>query len=91
MAYSTPESCLGRLSSFRAQIVGVTSRIAIFVLSVMLIATGPAPALAAAPDAVLEWIAIMNTTVLAGASSPLVSSRNVALVSASVFDAVNGH
>jgi len=59
-------------------------------LSVMLLATGPAPVLAAAPDAVLEWIAIMNTTVLAGGSSPLVSTRNVALVSASVFDAVNG-
>ena len=32
----------------------------------------------------------MNSTVLAGGSSPLVSTRNVALVSASVFDAVNG-
>ncbi len=32
----------------------------------------------------------MNTTVLAGGTNPLVSSRVVALVSASVFDAVNG-
>lgn len=32
----------------------------------------------------------MNTTVIAGGSSPLVSSRVVALVSSSVFDAVNG-
>jgi hypothetical protein len=39
---------------------------------------------------VLEWIGIMNTTVIAGGTNPLVSSRVVALVSASVFDAVNG-
>jgi PAP2 superfamily len=32
----------------------------------------------------------MNTTVIAGGSSPLVTTRAVALVSASVFDAVNG-
>jgi len=53
-------------------------------------AVSPRPAAAAAPDPVLEWIGIMNTTVIAGGSSPLVSSRVVALVSASVFDAVNG-
>ncbi len=41
-------------------------------------------------DPVLEWNAIMNTTVITGGSSPLVSTRVVALVSASVFDAVNG-
>jgi len=52
-------------------------------------AVSPRPAAAAAPDPVLEWIGIMNTTVIAGGSSPLVSSRVVALVSASVFDAVN--
>jgi len=43
-----------------------------------------------ASDQVLDWIAIMNTTVLNGGTSPLVSTRNVALVSAAVFDAVNG-
>ncbi|HXA82030.1 MAG TPA: vanadium-dependent haloperoxidase [Methylomirabilota bacterium] len=32
----------------------------------------------------------MNTTVIAGGTNPLVSTRVVALVSASVFDAVNG-
>ncbi len=53
-------------------------------------AVSPRPAAAATPDPVLEWIGIMNTTVIAGGSSPLVSSRVVALVSASVFDAVNG-
>jgi hypothetical protein len=53
-------------------------------------AVSPRPAAAAAPDPVLEWIGVMNTTVIAGGSSPLVSSRVAALVSASVFDAVNG-
>ena len=32
----------------------------------------------------------MNDTVIAGGTNPLVTSRNVAFVSASVFDAVNG-
>jgi PAP2 superfamily len=48
------------------------------------------PASAASPDPVLEWIAIMNDTVIAGGTSPLVTSRVTALVTASVFDAVNG-
>ncbi|HTB95004.1 MAG TPA: vanadium-dependent haloperoxidase [Candidatus Sulfotelmatobacter sp.] len=55
-----------------------------------LVVAGPVPVSAAAPDTVLEWIGIMNTTVLAGGTNPLVSTRVVALVSASVFDAVNG-
>jgi PAP2 superfamily len=59
-------------------------------LIVALLAAGPLPVSATAPDSVLEWIGIMNTTVLAGGTSPLVSTRVVALVSASVFDAVNG-
>jgi hypothetical protein len=42
------------------------------------------------PDPVLAWNAIMNETVIADGTSPLVTSRVVALVSASVFDAVNG-
>src|ERR1700692_1563395 len=90
MAYTARRFYPARFSSFRAQIIGVTSRIAILMLSVALLVTAPATVLAAAPDPVLQWIAIMNTTVLAGGSSPLVSSRNAALVSASVFDAVNG-
>jgi hypothetical protein len=43
-----------------------------------------------AVDQVLEWNAIMNDTVIAGATSPLATTRVVALVSGSVFDAVNG-
>jgi hypothetical protein len=50
----------------------------------------PSQATAAATDPVLEWIGIMNDTVLAGGSSSLVTTRVAALVSASVFDAVNG-
>lgn len=45
---------------------------------------------ARASDQVLDWVQIMNDTILAGGSTPLVSSRVVALVSSSVFDAVNG-
>jgi hypothetical protein len=56
----------------------------------MLLAASPMSILAATPDPVLERIAIMNDTVLAGGTNPLVTSRVVALVSASVFDAVNG-
>jgi hypothetical protein len=41
-------------------------------------------------DPVLEWIGIMNDTALAAGTSPLATSRVVALVSASVYDAVNG-
>src|ERR1700739_3834666 len=50
----------------------------------------PILAVAAAPDPVLRWIEIMNNTVLTANSSPLITTRVVALVSASVFDAVNG-
>ena len=53
-------------------------------------AVSPRPAAAAAPDPVLEWIGIMNTTVLKAGTAPNVTGRVVALVSASVFDAVNG-
>ena len=48
------------------------------------------PAAAAAPDPVLEWIGVMNNTVLTAGTAPNVTGRVVALVSASVFDAVNG-
>lgn len=52
--------------------------------------TAGIPLRAATTDAVLAWNAIMNDTVLAGGTSPIVTSRVVALVSASVFDAFNG-
>ena len=50
----------------------------------------PRLAVAAPPDPVLEWINIMNATVLAEGTSPFITSRVSAMVSASVFDAVNG-
>jgi len=54
------------------------------------IAATPSPSAAAPPDPVLEWINIMNDTVLAGGTPPFFTSRIAAMVSASVFDAVNG-
>ena len=50
----------------------------------------PRLAVAAPPDPVLEWINIMNNTVLEAGTSPFITSRIAAMVSASVFDAVNG-
>ena len=50
----------------------------------------PRPAVAAPPDPVLEWINVMNNTVLAGGTSPFASTRIAAMLSASVFDSVNG-
>ena len=49
-----------------------------------------ASSVASASDQVLDWIGITNSTVLAGATNPLATSRVLALVSSSVFDAVNG-
>jgi hypothetical protein len=59
-------------------------------LLALLLAANAVPAKSTVPDSVLQWIAITNDAVLAGQSSPLVSTRVTALVSASVFDAVNG-
>lgn len=70
--------------------VGTTIRSAMLVLLVVLLATNPVTVSAAAPDPVLEWIGVMNDTVLTAGTAPNVTSRVVALVSASVFDAVNG-
>jgi hypothetical protein len=50
----------------------------------------PALVQAASPDPVLEWNTIMNATVLAGGTTPLVTTRVVTHVAAAVFDAVNG-
>jgi PAP2 superfamily protein len=61
-----------------------------FLASLAVLAT-PFAATAAVPaDPVLEWIGIMNDTTLTAKTNPLYSTRVVALVSASVFDAVNG-
>ena len=54
------------------------------------IAAMPSPSTAAPPDPVLAWIKIMNDTALAGGTPPFFTSRVAAMVSASVFDAVNG-
>jgi hypothetical protein len=67
-----------------------TIRRAMLVLIATLLAVSPLPTRAATPDSVLEWIDVMNTTVLTAHTAPNVTSRIVALVSASVFDAVNG-
>ena len=65
-------------------------RVGVILLVGALLAACPVPVTAATGDQVLEWNAIMNDTVLAGGTSPLATTRVVALVSASVFDAVNG-
>ena len=64
----------------------------ISVCALLLTGISATPSLsAAAPrDPVLEWINIMNDTVLAGGTPPFFTSRVAAMVSASVFDAVNG-
>jgi membrane-associated phospholipid phosphatase len=54
------------------------------------IAATPGSSASAQPDPVLEWINIMNDAVLAGGTPPFFTSRIAAMVSASVFDAVNG-
>jgi membrane-associated phospholipid phosphatase len=67
------------------------TRIGIVVMLEVLFLAASMPAEASAPpDPVLQWVGIMNDTVLAGGTNPLVTSRVVALVSSSVFDAVNG-
>jgi len=67
------------------------ARVGLVLLLGVLYVAGSMPAEAAAPpDPVLQWVGIMNDTVLAGGTNPLVTSRVVALVSSAVFDAVNG-
>src|SRR5277367_2222815 len=55
--------------------------------------TQPAIHAAFASDQVLDWMQITNDTVLASSTTvanPILTSRVLALVSASMFDAVNG-
>jgi PAP2 superfamily len=75
---------------FCGQGAGATVRSALLLLIAALLAASPLPVSAATPDPVLEWIGVMNTAVLTAGTPPNVTSRVVALVSASVFDAVNG-
>src|SRR3954468_6217550 len=77
---------LSRLVSFST----TKARVAGILLSAALIGVFPWQVTAASQDQVLEWIGILNDTTIAAGSSPLITVRNVALVSASVFDAVNG-
>src|SRR5262249_39589249 len=50
----------------------------------------PAPANAAPPDPVLEWISVLNSAALTAGTSPFATTRVAAMMSASMFDAVNG-
>ena len=81
---------VGLFLLLRRQTAGATLRSATLMLIVAVVAASPVPVSAATPDAVLEWIGIMNDTVLAAGTAPNVTGRVVALVSSSVFDAVNG-
>jgi hypothetical protein len=84
------ESNLGPFLRLCREGAGATIRSAMLVLIAALLAASPLPVSAGTPDAVLEWVGVMNDTVLAAGTAPNVTSRVVALVSASVFDAVNG-
>src|SRR3984893_4309831 len=75
---------------FCRQGAGATIRSAMLLLIAALLAASPLPVSAATPDRVLEGMGVMNTAVLTAGTAPNVTSRVVALVSASVFDAVNG-
>ncbi len=90
MIRKIPRSCLGLFLLLRLRGVSATIRSAMLMLIVALFATSPLPMSAATPDPVLEWIGVINHAVIAGGTTPLATSRVVALVSASVFDAVNG-
>ena len=90
MIRNIPRSHLGLFLLLRRRSAGAITRSAMLTLILALLAASPLPVSAATPDPVLEWIGVMNTAVLAGGTSPLVTTRVVALVSASVFDAVNG-
>jgi PAP2 superfamily len=70
--------------------IGPTARSVGLILIAAMFAASPPPVCAATPDPVLEWIGVLNTTVLNAGTAPNVTGRVVALVSASVFDAVNG-
>ena len=80
----------GLFLSLCRQGTSATLRVATAVLLVAVLVSTSVAVSAATPDPVLEWIGVMNNAVIAGGTAPNVTSRIVALVSASVFDAVNG-
>jgi len=67
-----------------------TATLFLLVSLVGVILVDPAPAAASGPDPILQWIGIMNDSVLTAGTSPLVTNRVFPLVGASMFDAVNG-
>jgi hypothetical protein len=69
---------------------GQRSFVRLIRLCVTLLAAQLFAAAAGASDPVLDWITITNDTAISTASNPLVTSRVLSLVSASVYDAVNG-
>jgi len=68
----------------------VFAPLSVLMLIVVLVTGLPAPATAAAPDPVLEWIKITNDQIISAGTSPLLTARQTAMVAASMFDAVNG-
>jgi PAP2 superfamily len=62
----------------------------LMVLLVFQIAVHASPAPASTPDPVLQWLAVMNDTVITAGTSPLATTRVAALMAVSVFDAING-
>ena len=77
------------IHSVGRQGIGATARAALILIAAVF-AASPLRVSAAPPDPVLEWIGVMNNTVLKAGTAPNVTGRVVALVSASVFEAVNG-
>ena len=67
-----------------------TATLFLIVSLVAVVLANPTPATASGPDPVLQWIGIMNDSVITAATSPLATTRVTALVGASIFDAVNG-
>jgi len=73
----------------KLRIISAT-RLTLITLIAVWMTINPVFARAANPDPVLQWIGIMNDTILLGGGTPLVTTRQTALVAASMFDAVNG-
>lgn len=91
MIRNVPRCNSGLLVLRRRRQAGAIFQSMMILLLAALLVSNPIPVSAATSDPVLDWIGIMNTAVLAdGSTSPLATSRVVALISASVFDAVNG-
>ncbi|HWR14273.1 MAG TPA: vanadium-dependent haloperoxidase [Terriglobales bacterium] len=62
----------------------------VFCSTLILIAAFALTAVPAQADTASEWIQVANDTVLAGGTNPLVTTRVMGIVGASMFDALNG-